>query len=194
MTGATGAGSGRSGELGRGIRMRAGAGLTGRLHTDFIRGHGGPCGEADRETRRKPGLAARVCREGARWRDGRAAARAERVALSTVIGVGLGLILVSKWPETGGGDSREDTPIILREPPSDAWRRAPMPGQQASEAAEPPARPATGPIELVANADRDRDRYGRLLREALVNGVAVSARLVDEGLARPWRGGTESWC
>lgn len=51
-----------------------------------------------------------------------------------------------------------------------------------------------GAIELVANADRDRDRHGRLLRDARVNGGSVSARLVDEGLARPWRGRKESWC
>jgi endonuclease YncB( thermonuclease family) len=51
-----------------------------------------------------------------------------------------------------------------------------------------------GAIELVANADRDRDRHGRLLRDARVNGASVSARLVEEGLARPWQGRKQGWC
>jgi micrococcal nuclease len=52
----------------------------------------------------------------------------------------------------------------------------------------------TGAIQLVATGDRDRDRYGRLLRDAHVDGRSVSEALMAEGLARPWRGRRESWC
>jgi endonuclease YncB( thermonuclease family) len=50
-----------------------------------------------------------------------------------------------------------------------------------------------GPFELVA-ADRDRDRYGRLLRVVTRNGQSIGARLVAEGLAEPWRGRRSDWC
>ncbi|MFN3591352.1 MAG: thermonuclease family protein [Thermaurantiacus sp.] len=51
-----------------------------------------------------------------------------------------------------------------------------------------------GEIRLVATGDRDRDRFGRLLRDAHVDGLSVSEALMAEGLARPWRGRKESWC
>ena len=50
-----------------------------------------------------------------------------------------------------------------------------------------------GRIELVA-ADRERDRYGRLLREVRRNGRSLGATLVAEGLAEPWRGRRSDWC
>ncbi len=51
-----------------------------------------------------------------------------------------------------------------------------------------------GPVRLVPAGTRDRDRYGRLLRDAEVNGRSVSDILVAEGLARPWGGRREEWC
>lgn len=50
-----------------------------------------------------------------------------------------------------------------------------------------------GKIELVA-ADRDRDRYGRLLRTVSTDGRNVGALLIAEGLAEPWRGRRSDWC
>jgi micrococcal nuclease len=42
--------------------------------------------------------------------------------------------------------------------------------------------------------DRDRDRYGRLLRTVTRDGESLGAVLVDEGLAEEWRGHRGSWC
>jgi micrococcal nuclease len=57
---------------------------------------------------------------------------------------------------------------------------------------------------LVRNADevtlrrppgeRDADRYGRLLRDVLVDGQDVGAILVEEGLAQVWQGRKAEWC
>lgn len=52
----------------------------------------------------------------------------------------------------------------------------------------------SGSVQLTISGDRDRDRFGRLLRDAEVNGVSVSAQLIAEGHARPWGGGKQPWC
>lgn len=41
---------------------------------------------------------------------------------------------------------------------------------------------------------RAKDRYGRTLATAYVDGVDVGSILIEEGLARPWRGKREPWC
>lgn len=41
---------------------------------------------------------------------------------------------------------------------------------------------------------RMKDRYGRTLATAYVEGVDVGAILIEEELARPWRGKREPWC
>jgi micrococcal nuclease len=51
-----------------------------------------------------------------------------------------------------------------------------------------------GAVSLETVGSRDRDRFGRLLRDAVVNGRSVSDALVAEGLARPWQGRKEVWC
>jgi endonuclease YncB( thermonuclease family) len=51
----------------------------------------------------------------------------------------------------------------------------------------------SGAVTLQA-IDRDEDRYGRKLRRVLVNGTSVGDTLVEEGLARPYRGGRRPWC
>lgn len=51
-----------------------------------------------------------------------------------------------------------------------------------------------GPIDLRRPAARDRDVYGRKLRNVYRNGRSLGETLVAEGLARPWRGYGESWC
>jgi micrococcal nuclease len=50
-----------------------------------------------------------------------------------------------------------------------------------------------GPFELEAT-DRNRDRYGRLLRTVTRRGQSLGDRLVAEGLAEPWQGRRSSWC
>lgn len=50
-----------------------------------------------------------------------------------------------------------------------------------------------GPFSLEA-ADRDRDRYGRLLRTVTRNGESLGGVLVHEGLAEEWQGSRGSWC
>jgi endonuclease YncB( thermonuclease family) len=42
--------------------------------------------------------------------------------------------------------------------------------------------------------DRDRDRYGRLLRNVAVNGADVGEALISAGVAREYGGGRRSWC
>jgi micrococcal nuclease len=51
-----------------------------------------------------------------------------------------------------------------------------------------------GPFELRRQGSRDRDVYGRLLRTVHRDGRSLGDVLVDEGLARPWRGRSEQWC
>ncbi len=46
----------------------------------------------------------------------------------------------------------------------------------------------------LSSIDRDRDRYGRLLRNAAVDGRDVGETLISEGLARPYAGGRRPWC
>jgi endonuclease YncB( thermonuclease family) len=46
----------------------------------------------------------------------------------------------------------------------------------------------------MTSIDRDRDRYGRLLRNVQVNGRDVGEALVRAGLARPWEGRRRPWC
>lgn len=55
---------------------------------------------------------------------------------------------------------------------------------------------AAGELELTRNPEepRDADRYGRLLRRVLVDGVDAGEQLVNEGLARPWTGKRATWC
>jgi endonuclease YncB( thermonuclease family) len=50
-----------------------------------------------------------------------------------------------------------------------------------------------GPFSLEP-VDRDRDRYGRLLREVTRGGQSLGAALEAEGLAEHWRGRRGSWC
>ena len=50
-----------------------------------------------------------------------------------------------------------------------------------------------GGIELVPG-ERERDRYGRLLRVVRQGGRSLGAILVAEGLAEPWRGKRSDWC
>jgi len=50
-----------------------------------------------------------------------------------------------------------------------------------------------GRIELVPG-ERERDRYGRLLRVVRQDGQSLGAILVAEGLAEPWRGKRSDWC
>ncbi|HEU0310657.1 MAG TPA: thermonuclease family protein [Sphingomicrobium sp.] len=46
----------------------------------------------------------------------------------------------------------------------------------------------------LAPIDRDEDSYGRKLRIVKVDGVSVGETLVDDGLARWYRGGRRPWC
>ena len=46
----------------------------------------------------------------------------------------------------------------------------------------------------LAPIDRDEDRYGRKLRIVKVDGESVGETLVDDGLARWYRGGRRPWC
>ena len=52
----------------------------------------------------------------------------------------------------------------------------------------------SGPVRLVFAGNRDRDRYGRLLRDATVGGRSVSEWLIAEGYARRWEGRKLPWC
>lgn len=45
-----------------------------------------------------------------------------------------------------------------------------------------------------SGGDRDRDRYGRLLRTVTRDGASLGAVLVDEGLAEEWGGTRLEWC
>jgi endonuclease YncB( thermonuclease family) len=46
----------------------------------------------------------------------------------------------------------------------------------------------------LAPIDRDEDGYGRKLRIVKVDGESVGETLVDDGLARWYRGGRRPWC
>jgi endonuclease YncB( thermonuclease family) len=46
----------------------------------------------------------------------------------------------------------------------------------------------------MTSIDRDRDVYGRLLRDVQVNGADVGAAMVSAGVAREYAGGRRSWC
>lgn len=50
-----------------------------------------------------------------------------------------------------------------------------------------------GPFTLGAY-ERDRDRYGRLLRIITRDGKSLGMTLVAEGLARQWDGARHPWC
>jgi micrococcal nuclease len=53
----------------------------------------------------------------------------------------------------------------------------------------------SGKLVFAATADRNRDRYGRLLREVRVDGESVADIMIWEGLAEPYQGGQKrSWC
>lgn len=51
----------------------------------------------------------------------------------------------------------------------------------------------SGLITLSA-IDRDRDRYGRLLRNVAVDGRDVGEALIAQGVARAYDGGRRPWC
>jgi endonuclease YncB( thermonuclease family) len=46
----------------------------------------------------------------------------------------------------------------------------------------------------MTSIDRDRDVYGRLLRNVSVNGRDVGATLISAGVARAYAGGRRPWC
>ncbi len=46
----------------------------------------------------------------------------------------------------------------------------------------------------MTSIDRDRDVYGRLLRNVSVNGRDVGEALISDGVARAYAGGRRSWC
>jgi endonuclease YncB( thermonuclease family) len=46
----------------------------------------------------------------------------------------------------------------------------------------------------MTNIDRDRDTYGRLLRNVSVDGQDVGETLISAGVARAYAGGRRSWC
>lgn len=50
-----------------------------------------------------------------------------------------------------------------------------------------------GPFRLEP-AERERDRYGRLLRTVVRGGRSIGGQLVAEGLAEPWQGRRGDWC
>ncbi|MES2137283.1 MAG: thermonuclease family protein [Pseudomonadota bacterium] len=46
----------------------------------------------------------------------------------------------------------------------------------------------------MTSIDRDRDRYGRLLRDVAVNGADVGKAMVGAGVAREYGSGRRPWC
>ena len=46
----------------------------------------------------------------------------------------------------------------------------------------------------AAQGSRDQDVYGRLLRTVHRDGRSLGDLLIDDGLARRWRGRSEQWC
>ncbi len=51
-----------------------------------------------------------------------------------------------------------------------------------------------GRVELRKSGSRDRDKYGRLLRVAAVDGRSVGQSLIGEGLAHKWGAHQRGWC
>ena len=51
-----------------------------------------------------------------------------------------------------------------------------------------------GRVELKTSGSRDRDKYGRLLRVAYVDGRSVGQTLISEGLAHKWGNHQQGWC
>jgi endonuclease YncB( thermonuclease family) len=64
-------------------------------------------------------------------------------------------------------------------------------GEQAAERLQ--ALLNSGAVTMTS-IDRDRDVYGRLLRNVAVNGSDVGGALISEGLAREYAGGRRPWC
>ena len=46
----------------------------------------------------------------------------------------------------------------------------------------------------MTSIDRDRDRYGRLLRNVAVNGADLGETMIGAGVAREYGGGRRPWC
>jgi endonuclease YncB( thermonuclease family) len=46
----------------------------------------------------------------------------------------------------------------------------------------------------MTSIDRDRDVYGRLLRNVAVNGADVGEAMVSAGVEREYAGGRRPWC
>ena len=46
----------------------------------------------------------------------------------------------------------------------------------------------------MTSIERDRDRYGRLLRNVQVNGEDVGEAMIAAGVAREYAGGRRPWC
>ena len=53
---------------------------------------------------------------------------------------------------------------------------------------------AAGPVEIVPDAKRSRDRYGRTLATVRVAGQDLGEALIAAGLARRWDGRRRPWC
>ena len=51
-----------------------------------------------------------------------------------------------------------------------------------------------GGAVTMTSIDRDRDVYGRLLRNVAVNGADVGEAMVGAGVAREYAGGRRPWC
>lgn len=51
-----------------------------------------------------------------------------------------------------------------------------------------------GPVVLKTSGSRERDKYGRLLRVASVDGRSVGQSLINEGLAHRWGNHQQGWC
>ena len=46
----------------------------------------------------------------------------------------------------------------------------------------------------MSSIDRDRDVYGRLLRNVAINGEDVGEAMIRDGVAREYAGGRRPWC
>ena len=46
----------------------------------------------------------------------------------------------------------------------------------------------------MTSIDRDRDIYGRLLRDVAVDGGDVGEAMINAGVARDYGSGRRSWC
>jgi endonuclease YncB( thermonuclease family) len=53
---------------------------------------------------------------------------------------------------------------------------------------------AAGPVEIVPDPRRPRDRYGRTLARVAVGGADLGEALIAAGLARRWDGRRRPWC